>query len=471
VRDHSHAAHQIGYAAPPKVATLGGMKLAPAAAVLFASGLAAASPPSLTAVVPDGAIAAVLLHGSITGTTGQLFWSEESVKDLSVYCTRRLGVDLTRVDGIALWSTALGAQASFALYLHLPDKSAPPIKGTVAGSFEGTSLYSYDSLVAAALPGGVLVGHLDEVRAALSVAHGHAPAIGPKSPLATLLTDERGSDFAAALAISALPNPQLQGLSAQFGARQATVILRNGLFLLQVSGDGAKLKTAQALLESTMQTALGELKQKHDLALADDKGDFTAGLTAIGTYDQVNHLWKLLAPKLEGDKLVSRYQLPDLKSAQLMLPLLGVATAIAIPSYEKYVRRSKTVEATMNVRKLADAAASWANERAPGQKRAFKFPKSTDWTPAGSCCPDTCAANAALWTQPTFRQLGFSVDEPFRYQYRVLSEGRGAGATIKVQARGDLDCDGVWSLYERTVTVDAKGSASVGTLFSQHEIE
>jgi hypothetical protein len=83
-------------------------------------------------------------------------------------------------------------------------------------------------------------------------------------------------------------------------------------------------------------------------------------------------------------------------------------------------------------------------------------------TPAGpspvvSCCEQggVCKADYSTWSAPGWRELGFSVDGDYRYTYQYLPDPSGKSAVIR--ATGDLDCDGVSSLYEMKLTV-------VGTL-------
>ena len=78
-------------------------------------------------------------------------------------------------------------------------------------------------------------------------------------------------------------------------------------------------------------------------------------------------------------------------------------------------------------------------------------------TPVPSCCEQggTCKADFAVWNQPGWRELGFSVDGTYRYTYSYVPDPSGQSAIVR--AVGDLDCDGVSSLFEVKLTV-------VGTL-------
>src|SRR2546430_12695679 len=95
----------------------------------------------------------------------------------------------------------------------------------------------------------------------------------------------------------------------------------------------------------------------------------------------------------------------------IVVAIIGILAAVAIPAFMKYIRRSKTVEATMNVRKLYDSTVSWAESQSGRKKPGFAFPRSTGWTPAKSCCGqpgDKCAPDPKLWTDPTWKALNFS---------------------------------------------------------------
>jgi len=282
------------------------------------------------------------------------------------------------------------------------------------------------------------------------------------------LAVDRGADFVCGLSPQGVNDPQFQALAQQYGAKLATFFVRpTGQFVLEVAGEGPKLKAALALLLSLRDMMITKLKEDKEQRIQGD--DVLEGVSAIVAYHQSVALWKEAEPKLVGDKLVMSYQMPELKSAGAVVPMLGVMSAIAIPAFQKYVLRTKTVEATVNTRKLADAAASLAS----GKKKPA-WPKSTQWTPAAVCCGqpgDKCAPNAAQWKTPTWSALNFSVDEPHYYQYRVTSEGQGKKVQVVVEARGDLDCDGKFSTFRRTVTLDAQGAPQTSPLWSENDIE
>jgi hypothetical protein len=70
-------------------------------------------------------------------------------------------------------------------------------------------------------------------------------------------------------------------------------------------------------------------------------------------------------------------------------------------------------------------------------------------TPTPGCCEQgggECTADPSLWTSAGWHELGFSIDDPFRYTYEYAPDPSGTFAILR--ATGDLDCDEKKSLYE-----------------------
>ncbi len=138
--------------------------------------------------------------------------------------------------------------------------------------------------------------------------------------------------------------------------------------------------------------------------------------------------------------------------------MTGIYAAIAIPAFMKYIRRSKTVEATTNTRSLATSIA------ALDALQWSKLPDS-DWMPAQGPCGqpnDRYPAGTRAFDGEPWTQLGLTTVEPRYYQYRVRHDGVG----FIVEARGDLDCDGKFSHFARSVMPDG-----VGELTTEDDLE
>ena len=119
----------------------------------------------------------------------------------------------------------------------------------------------------------------------------------------------------------------------------------------------------------------------------------------------------------------------------------------------------------MEIRKIYDGARMAYAENG-------KFPAGAGPTPPrGSCClghDDRCPPDPALWTGDTWRQLRFSMDDPFQYSYTFES----GDTEFSARAEGDLDCDGTYSTFEIVGKVGPGGEISGGAgVFKDNELE
>ena len=170
----------------------------------------------------------------------------------------------------------------------------------------------------------------------------------------------------------------------------------------------------------------------------------------------------------------------------IVVAIIGILAAVAIPAFMKYIRRSKTAEATMNLRKIFDSSVSYFNEEHAlrnGDIIPRQFPNAITSTPPGGAPGPGCTAGSSQKIQPdstmfslaTWQALNFSVDDPFYYQYTYESSGStstGVSSEFTARANGNLDCDAVLSTFERIGTVDAANNVNGGAgLFQQEELE
>lgn len=162
--------------------------------------------------------------------------------------------------------------------------------------------------------------------------------------------------------------------------------------------------------------------------------------------------------------------------------IVGIMAALAIPSYMRYVRRSKTMEASFNVRKLYDASVAYFEtdhtDRA-GSIVPRQFPGSGQiYTPGTSCClavgsvGGKCIPTPTQWDNPIWMALNFSEQDPYYYQYGYLSSGTDSSATFRAGAYGDLDCDSLTSTFERIGSVSSDRTVTGGWgMYVNNDIE
>jgi hypothetical protein len=158
------------------------------------------------------------------------------------------------------------------------------------------------------------------------------------------------------------------------------------------------------------------------------------------------------------------------------LGLAAVLSAIGMYALARYVRHAKTVEAVSSVASLAAVSAEYYNASdatqptgaAPHAVHAMRhFPPSSrvsvpvdDLSVRGK----RYQSNLADWSSSPWRELRFSIVQPQCYRYSFEAEGAGGTAKATVTAEGDLDDDGLRSLYSVTVAPDEGLTAQVGTM-------
>ncbi|RMH45035.1 MAG: hypothetical protein D6689_00890 [Deltaproteobacteria bacterium] len=161
--------------------------------------------------------------------------------------------------------------------------------------------------------------------------------------------------------------------------------------------------------------------------------------------------------------------------------VVGVLAALAAPTLVKYIRRSKTAEASLQLSRMSEQARAYYIETHGAQDTRtlirHQFPDTTALTPAASCCQpsgsDRCTPNVADWDDPTWKALHFSMEEPHYYRYEFVSAGEGTAAQFTARAIGDLDCDGVLATFELYGRIaPGSGSPSVsGGLYEHNALE
>jgi type II secretory pathway pseudopilin PulG len=197
----------------------------------------------------------------------------------------------------------------------------------------------------------------------------------------------------------------------------------------------------------------------------------------------------------------------------IVVAILGILAAIAVPALTTTMRRSKTSEARVQLAKMFDAAAAFFSEahvergevatlgaggvltelsphRCPHQAGEADGPTRAHLTPAlgtncnlgpgGRCVPSTGGGgpgyyDLAQWTDnAVWSGLSFQQEQAhfFHYEFLASNTGIGYGACqFTAQAFGDLDDDGVYSTYERSGAADENGVNGAAGLYIDQEIE
>jgi len=160
-------------------------------------------------------------------------------------------------------------------------------------------------------------------------------------------------------------------------------------------------------------------------------------------------LKSLLKKREEGFTLVE---------LMIVVAIIGVLAALAIYGVSRYLKHSKTAEATRNLGSIET-----------GSKNQFQQEHDQSGTGAGPFvhvfCPSyttgkvpatvpvaqkikVVSGPGTFWNDPTWQCLKFSINEPQFYAYSYTSAGEGVTAQYTATAEGDLDGNSTTSTFQ-----------------------
>ena len=163
----------------------------------------------------------------------------------------------------------------------------------------------------------------------------------------------------------------------------------------------------------------------------------------------------------------------------IVVAIIGILAAVAIPAFLDYIKKSKTSEASLNLNKIGkNLKTEFDSSNAfPGATGALA-PVNAAAAGGNNCCgghgtpkggTDSGKVNNKCDAKPEeftggWAELEFSVNEPSQYQYSYAPGATtvGAGATALAYAIGDLDCNSASSTWTLQATAISAGSTVTG---------
>jgi type IV pilus assembly protein PilA len=159
----------------------------------------------------------------------------------------------------------------------------------------------------------------------------------------------------------------------------------------------------------------------------------------------------------------------------IVVAIIGILAAVAIPAFLDYMKRSKSSEASLNLNKIGKSS-----KRIFGEIGSFSATNGAK-LPAGvaanglDCCggkggtattPGTTVNNKcqadpdSFKTDPGWAALEFSMDEPSQYEYSYA----GGATAATAYALGDIDCDSTEATWTLQVTKTSAGNPQVNLI-------
>jgi type IV pilus assembly protein PilA len=146
----------------------------------------------------------------------------------------------------------------------------------------------------------------------------------------------------------------------------------------------------------------------------------------------------------------------------IVVAILGILAAVAIPAFIKYMRRAKTSEAVDKLSYLFRMSSTYftgergARGYAASAAVDVQFPDSAGLTPTTVPAGVRVTDAATTWDTATWNALSYSIADPHYYSYQYTSSGTGTSSQFTARAVGNLDGDGTNSTFERSGGSDSQ---------------
>lgn len=355
-----------------------------------------------------------------------------------------------------------------------------------------------DGVVAARVGEAVVMGQPFAVRASLEGQNAKAGELAQAIEAAG-----PGVSFAAAVDVT---DERMESLGIPEGIDRLMATMDGTTLRVTLDGEPATLQRLNLLAAQGLDLAVAKAEKEKQHALRRDEPAWVVA-TMLGVY-WAKRLRVELTPRIEGQRLIVDARLPT-SDPVMLTAVLGMLAAIAVPALTKYMRRSKTSEARVNLAKMFDSAAAYFHEEHVERAALFRERRKSDLAPhrcpempgvakgssgvtpplsvncndgpGGRCVPTHGPTDKpghydiSLWTEnPVWDGLNFMMEEPHAFHYRFVyqnyPEGYGA-CQFTAQAFGDLDDDGVFSTFERAGAGDENGINGAAGLYIDNEVE
>ncbi len=160
-------------------------------------------------------------------------------------------------------------------------------------------------------------------------------------------------------------------------------------------------------------------------------------------------------------RLMAGFTLVEL---MIVVVILGILAAVAIPAFTRYVKRSKTSEASGNIAKIYQGELTYY--QASAERSGVATFVAAPVNPSGTPGTAKYAVNTAAWNVDGWRDIGFSLDSGHYYRYIAT----GNTGVFTARGEGNLDGDTDLSTFARSGSIVA-GEVQGTAILITNELE